>query len=68
MRPLPDDFIKRIDKQFPSEAEAFVASLNNSPQASVRVNKFKQGSVFEGAVRVPWNDEGYVLPSRPRYT
>jgi len=68
MRALPEEFIERISRQFPSEAAAFIDALDTPPQASVRVNVFKHGKTFDGAVGVPWNTEGFVLPSRPRYT
>ncbi len=68
MLELPPAFIQRIRNQFPEDAAPFIASLDLQPQASVRINRFKQGAAFEDATAIPWNDEGFLLPSRPRYT
>jgi 16S rRNA C967 or C1407 C5-methylase (RsmB/RsmF family)/NOL1/NOP2/fmu family ribosome biogenesis protein len=68
MHPLPFAFLERIRQQFPSEAELMIAALDNSPTASIRINKMKPGVLFEGSESVPWNEEGYFLSIRPRYT
>jgi len=68
MHPIPDEFSKRIREQFPNEADAFLAALNNTPVASVRLNCAKPGATFTDAQPVAWNAEGRVLQERPRYT
>jgi 16S rRNA C967 or C1407 C5-methylase (RsmB/RsmF family)/NOL1/NOP2/fmu family ribosome biogenesis protein len=68
MQAIPDDFCKRILEQFPEEGAAFLASLDNTPAASVRLNSAKPGVSFVGSESVPWNKEGRILRERPRYT
>ena len=68
MQPIPDEFCKRIRSQFPEEADEFLAALNNTPVASVRLNNAKPGASFIGSQLVSWNSEGRILPERPRYT
>lgn len=68
MHALPFEFIERINRQFPQEAADFLDALHTPAQASVRINSFKPGASFVDAQRVPWNDEGFVLATRPRYT
>ena len=68
MHPIPTEFSERITVQFPSEAAQLLSALDELPAASVRVNAAKPKAVFTDAVQVPWNDEGLLLGSRPRYT
>jgi 16S rRNA C967 or C1407 C5-methylase (RsmB/RsmF family)/NOL1/NOP2/fmu family ribosome biogenesis protein len=68
MQAIPDEFCKRILEQFPKDGSAFLASLNNTPVASIRLNKSKCGELFIGSEQVPWNREGRILRERPRYT
>lgn len=68
MHPIPVEFSERIQRQFPAEAEAFLAALDNAPVSSVRVNSSKPVAFFPNATAIPWNVEGYLLDNRPRYT
>jgi 16S rRNA C967 or C1407 C5-methylase (RsmB/RsmF family)/NOL1/NOP2/fmu family ribosome biogenesis protein len=68
MHPIPTEFSERITVQFPSEAAQLLSALDEQPAASVRLNAAKPKAVFTDAVQVPWNDEGLLLGSRPRYT
>jgi 16S rRNA C967 or C1407 C5-methylase (RsmB/RsmF family)/NOL1/NOP2/fmu family ribosome biogenesis protein len=68
MHPLPTEFSERITVQFPSDATQFLGALDEQPAASVRLNAAKPKVLFSDARQVPWNDEGLLLGSRPRYT
>jgi 16S rRNA C967 or C1407 C5-methylase (RsmB/RsmF family)/NOL1/NOP2/fmu family ribosome biogenesis protein len=68
MHPIPTEFSERITVQFPSEAAQLLSALDEQPAASVRLNAAKRKATFTDAVQVPWNDEGLLLGSRPRYT
>ena len=68
MHPIPTEFSERITVQFPSDANQLLKALDEQPAASVRLNAAKQKVTFMDAVQVPWNEEGLLLGSRPRYT
>lgn len=68
MHAIPTEFSDRIQRQFPTESEAFLAALDSLPVSSVRLNSAKQGAAFTHSTAVPWNTEGYLLSNRPRYT
>jgi 16S rRNA C967 or C1407 C5-methylase (RsmB/RsmF family)/NOL1/NOP2/fmu family ribosome biogenesis protein len=68
MQPIPGEFCNRIRNQFPEDADEFLAALNNTPVASVRLNSAKVGHSFLGSHQVLWNAEGRILQERPRYT
>ena len=68
MQAIPDEFCKRILEQFPDDGPAFLASLNNPPAASIRLNRAKPGESFIESEPIPWNSEGRFLRERPRYT
>jgi 16S rRNA C967 or C1407 C5-methylase (RsmB/RsmF family)/NOL1/NOP2/fmu family ribosome biogenesis protein len=68
MQPLPSDFIQRITRQFPGEANEFIAALDTPARASIRINTAKTAAPPSDSSSIPWNDEGYMLTSRPRYT
>jgi 16S rRNA C967 or C1407 C5-methylase (RsmB/RsmF family)/NOL1/NOP2/fmu family ribosome biogenesis protein len=65
MMPLPDQFVQRMKLQLGNEADAFLASLENSPAISIRLHHLKGRSSFELKERIPWCDTGFYLKSRP---
>ena len=68
MHAIPTEFSDRIQRQFPTESEAFLAALDLLPVSSVRLNSAKKGAAFTQTTAIPWNTEGYLLSNRPRYT
>lgn len=48
MSELPIEFIDRIKKQFPKEADELIRSLDNRVQPSIRINKEKKKPIFKG--------------------
>jgi len=68
MHPIPAEFSERIHRQFSADAEVFLASIHNTQASSVRMNGSKPCTVFPQSSPVPWNTEGYLLPTRPRFT
>lgn len=70
---VKQEFLERIRKQFPEDAEEFIAAIDREPKPSVRINTAKAGEVDLEVVRakaedVPWNSEGMWLNERPQYT
>ena len=51
------------------DAHALALSCMGAPASvSIRINPFKQIPAPSDGVRVPWNEYGYVLQSRPQFT
>ena len=51
------------------DAHALALSCMGAPASvSIRINPFKQIPAPADGVRVPWNEYGYVLESRPQFT
>jgi hypothetical protein len=65
MHPLPFAFLERIRQQFPSEAELMIAALDNSPTASIRINKMKPGALFEKIreLNCPGPHQKFLVPA-----
>lgn len=68
MPAVPLEFIERIKVQFPYEADEFIAALEWAANSSIRLNAAKPGVFFSDATGIAWNDEGYMLTTRPKYT
>ena len=71
-QPLPDEFIRRIKKQFPVEYPAFLNALDDVPATSIRINpsKWNPSCPFPSppAMPVPWSVNGWFLTERPSFT
>lgn len=68
MRPLPQDFISRIEKQFPNEHSVFLESLNRPVINSIHLNPNKSNLAFQEEEPVEWWSNGRYLKSRPVFT
>lgn len=68
MHALPPEFVNRILTQFPESATELLAALDKPPRASIRLNSAKPIAMSVAAQSVPWNNEGLLLETRPRYT
>jgi len=64
---LPEDFLKRIRKQFPADFDQFIQSIDQAAAISLRTNprKFNIPNTKE---RIPWCETGIFLNERPSYT
>jgi len=65
--PLPLDFIEQIKKDYNSQAEAIISSIDENPVTSVRFNPEKQTKTFDFDP-VPWCSTAYFLKERPSFT
>jgi 16S rRNA C967 or C1407 C5-methylase (RsmB/RsmF family)/NOL1/NOP2/fmu family ribosome biogenesis protein len=64
---LPEDFSSQMMTQLGSEYYSFIASLEQSPPTSIRINPKKQDPTKNGQ-KVPWSQFGLYLPERPQFT
>ncbi len=64
---LPEAFLSRIKEQLGPEYDAFLEALNEKPVTSLRLNPRKPGAHFPDGVQIPWCEEGYYLPVRPKF-
>lgn len=67
------EFLDRLSSAIGSEAaEKAVAAMQEEASVSVRLNPSKRPvsalPILEGAARVPWCEEGYLLVKRPVFT
>lgn len=67
MTSLPAKFCERIRRDYASEAEQLLSSLDTAAGTSIRVNPFKQINIPNG-VSIPWTTQGYYLQERPSFT
>ncbi len=68
---LPVDFINQLHIQSSNIADQLIASLDQNPNTSIRLNPFKpinKPEILVDSVVVPWCDLGHILPSRPSFT
>lgn len=67
MSRLPEKFEESIRKKLGSHFPSFLASLQEPPPVSIRINPFKNNhnNIFS---RVLWSQYGAYLPSRPVFT
>ncbi len=68
MRPLPQEFISRIEKQFPNEHSVFLESLDRAVINSIHLNPKKNATSFQEEEKVEWWPNGRYLKSRPVFT
>lgn len=63
---LPENFIKRLQKQFGNESSELIESFNQQSPTSIRIhqNKLKDFS----AKKIQWSNSGYYLSERPLFT
>ncbi|MFM7104621.1 MAG: hypothetical protein ACKOW8_03800, partial [Flavobacteriales bacterium] len=65
---IPERFVERIKSQYPLDiVEQWLLSLDQSPEASVRLNPQKWKAVFEHSLPVLWCDSGRHLGDRPLF-
>lgn len=67
MKELKEEFKEMLRQEMPEEAEALIASLDEKPVVSVRLNKRKPGACFENAESVKWCNSGFYLSERPEF-
>lgn len=60
------DFQNRIKTQFPTEWDIFLASIENTPNTSIRINPRKNIGVVNNTI--PWAKHGLQLDNRPNFT
>jgi 16S rRNA C967 or C1407 C5-methylase (RsmB/RsmF family) len=65
---LPEQFIKRLDKQAYIDSRGLLAALGTESTKSVRINPFKWSQPIAGYEQVPWEPNGYYLHGRPLFT
>jgi 16S rRNA C967 or C1407 C5-methylase (RsmB/RsmF family)/NOL1/NOP2/fmu family ribosome biogenesis protein len=65
--PLPQPFLERMRARLGNEFEDFLASLEQQPPTSVRINPLKGPDLFTEDEKVPWCQYGRYLPQRPAY-
>lgn len=68
MRPLPEAFVQRIQKQYPNDHSVFLEALEKPSHTSVHVNPHKGENPFDMEENVPWWKQGFVLKERPKFT
>ena len=70
---LPEGFLTRFAETFGLDvADRFQAAVVQEPSVSLRLNPFKRPSlpdpILDGAVPVPWCEDGRMLARRPVFT
>ncbi|RCR71311.1 RsmB/NOP family class I SAM-dependent RNA methyltransferase [Larkinella punicea] len=66
--PLPAQFRHQMAQQLGADYAAFLASLQQSPPISIRVNPQKMALPTADLEPVLWCSEGFYLPERPVFT
>jgi len=56
-----------MQAQLGAEYEPFLEALDGDPVVSLRLNPHKPGSEFPAGSPIPWAEDGYYLPERPRF-
>ncbi len=64
---LPVAFLERIQKQFPSDFDRFVQSIDQIPAISLRTNPGKF-NLPKPMGQIPWCETGIFLNERPSFT
>lgn len=66
---LPEEFVKEIESYDAECLSGLTEALSSSePEISVRVNAAKGAAVPQGVDKVEWNNRGFYLDSRPKFT
>lgn len=61
---LPIAFIDRIKRELDSEADAFLAALENESIPSLRIHPFKLPHFELNETPIPWAEAAYYVPNR----
>lgn len=64
----PDSFTKQMQQQLGDTSEAFFQALEASAPVSIHLNPQKPLSFRHSLFPIPWNKNGFYLPSRPVFT
>lgn len=56
-----------MQQQLGTEFAAFMAALEDRPVVSLRLNPRKTGAEFPEGSPIPWAEDGYYLPERPKF-
>lgn len=67
MHELPPKFVERVQRQFPQEAQRFLAAFEAPATVSVLCNPHKFRPDDLAGEAVPWHPLGLMLPTRPRF-
>lgn len=65
---LPEEFLKRIKTQTYIDSQGLEAALLQPAPVSVRINPVKWIAKVSGYEGVPWEQNGFYLPTRPLFT
>lgn len=66
---LPQDFITRIQTQFPDKWEKLTESLESEPLTSIRINPRKNAAlIYDLSEKNNWCHHGFYLKERPKFT
>ncbi|MCC6726047.1 MAG: RsmB/NOP family class I SAM-dependent RNA methyltransferase, partial [Saprospiraceae bacterium] len=65
---LPAPFLERMKAELGNDFSAFLASLEQIPPVSLRLNPSKPASDFERSEPIPWHPDGRYLPERLVFT
>ena len=68
MKELPKAFLDTIRRQLGSGFEAFIASLDQPPPVSLRLNPYKRIRDFDHCEKVPWATDAFYIPQRISFT
>lgn len=69
MTAIPQDFISRIQSQFPNKWEKLIKSLEADTLTSIRINPKKKADLyFELSEKNNWCERGFYLAERPLFT
>ena len=65
MTKLPESFLKRMKSRLDeAEFNSFEKSYQTEIQTSIRLNPKKQISEFDSFPKVPWLEQGRILPEK----
>lgn len=66
----PNDFVKQIQTNFPTQANAFIQSLNNAVVTAIKTNPLKPATInfLANSKPVAWYNQGFLLQDRPQFT
>lgn len=65
--PFHADFIKNVHQDSFLDNQLLEA-LNSTSPTTIRKNPLKKKAHFDGEIRIPWCENGFVLPERPIFT
>ena len=65
---LPEKFLEHARQFAGKDYDAFISSLSNPVQTSIRLNPFKLTEQFSTEENLPWSQHGKFLKDRPSFT